>query len=56
LRLDPAGHLHLGVVLRRAAPDGGQAPRVDPAVVSAPLVDATGLNMYFLLARAVLGL
>jgi magnesium transporter len=29
---------------------------IDPAVVSAPLVDATGLIIYFLLARAVLGL
>jgi magnesium transporter len=45
---------------------GGMLPllakrfRVDPAVVSAPvittLVDATGLVIYFLIARAVLGI
>jgi magnesium transporter len=37
----------------------GKRLGVDPAVVSAPLVttlvDATGLVVYFLLARAILG-
>ena len=54
-----------GISCRRAATVGATMPllatrlRIDPAVVSAPMVttvvDATGLVIYFLVARAVLG-
>jgi magnesium transporter len=41
-------------------PLGAQALKIDPAVISAPmvttLVDATGLVIYFLIAGVVLGL
>ena len=40
-------------------PLGAQALKIDPAVISAPmvttLVDATGLVIYFLIAGAILG-
>lgn len=43
-----------------AIPLAARAAKVDPAIVSAPfistLVDATGLVIYFLIARAVLGI
>jgi magnesium transporter len=41
-------------------PLGAQALKIDPAVISAPmvttLVDATGLVIYFLIAGVILGL
>lgn len=50
----------LAAAVGGAIPLGAGAVRVDPAIVSAPFistfVDATGLVIYFLIARAVLGI
>jgi len=49
----------LAATVGGAIPLGARAARVDPAIVSAPFistfVDASGLVLYFLIARAVLG-
>ena len=58
-RLDP-GHLRLGQCGRRHGSDARHALRIDPTVMSAPLiatlVDATGLIIYFTIAKSFLGL
>jgi magnesium transporter len=50
----------LAAAVGGAIPLGARAARVDPAIVSAPFistfVDATGLVIYFLIAKAVLGI
>ncbi|HNP15858.1 MAG TPA: magnesium transporter, partial [Terrimesophilobacter sp.] len=50
----------LAAAVGGAIPLGARALRVDPAIVSAPFistfVDATGLVVYFLIAKAVLGI
>lgn len=50
----------LAAAVGGAIPLGARAARVDPAIVSAPFistfVDASGLVIYFLIAKAVLGL
>ncbi len=50
----------LAAAVGGAIPLGARALRVDPAIVSAPFistfVDATGLVIYFLIAKAVLGI
>lgn len=50
----------LAAAVGGAIPLGARAARVDPAIVSAPFistfVDATGLGIYFLIAKAVLGI
>lgn len=50
----------LAAAVGGAIPLGARSARVDPAIVSAPFistfVDATGLVIYFLIAKAVLGI
>lgn len=50
----------LAAAVGGAIPLGARAAKVDPAIVSAPFistfVDASGLVIYFLIAKAVLGI
>jgi magnesium transporter len=53
-------HLRLGQRRRGHDPDAPTAFKIDPTIMSAPviatLVDATGLFIYFMIARSILGL